>query len=47
MNKSTEKKTFVKYLIIGMIAPALILYIAFTIIGAGAFGFRSILIGDM
>ena len=47
MNKSAEKKTFVKYLVIGMIAPALILYIAFTVVGAGAFGFRSILIGDM
>lgn len=47
MNKSAEKKTFVKYIIMGMIAPALILYIAFTVVGAGAFGFRSILIGDM
>lgn len=47
MSRSTDKKTFVKYLVIGMIAPALILYIAFTINGAGLFGFRSVLVGDM
>ena len=47
MSRSTDKKTFVKYLIIGMIAPAFILYMAFTINGAGLFGFRSVLVGDM
>ncbi len=47
MSKSTDKSTFVKYMIIGMIAPALILYMAFTLNGAGLFGFRSVLVGDM
>lgn len=47
MNELMEKKVFAKYLIIGMIAPAVILYLAFTINGAGIFGFRSILLGDM